>query len=58
MMRGKRKGVSPRGNRLESGMNAMAVRRLFILEFPRWPLFEREPKGSFGENSRASNLGL
>ena len=33
MMRGKRKRVSPRGNRPESGMNAMAVRQLFILEF-------------------------
>ena len=58
MMRGKRKRVSPRGNRLESGMNAMAVRRLFILEFPRWPPFEREPIGSLGEKSRASKLGL
>ena len=37
--------VSPRGNRVESGMNAMAVRRLFILEFSRWPPFEREPIG-------------
>ena len=58
MMRGKRKRVSPRGNRLESGMNAMAMRRLFILEFSRWPPFEREPLGSFGEKSRASKLGL
>ena len=49
---------SPRGNKLESGMNAMAVRRLFILEFSRWPPFEREPIGSFGEKSRASKLGL
>ena len=37
MMRGKRKRVSPRGSRLESGMNAMAVRRLFILEFSICP---------------------
>ena len=58
MMRGKRQRVSPRGNRLESGMNAMAVRRLFILDFSRWPPFEREPIRSFGEKSRASKLGL
>ena len=58
MMRGKRKRVSPRGNRLESGMNAMAMRRLFILEFSRWPPFEREPIGLFGKKWRASKLGL
>ena len=57
-MRGKRKRVSPRGNRLESAMNAMAVRRLFILEFSRWPPFEREPIGSFGEKPRASKFSL
>ena len=58
MMRGKRKRVSPRGNRIENGMNAMAVRRLFILEFSRWPPLQREPIGSFGEKPRASKLGL
>ena len=57
-MRGKRKRVSPPGDRLESGMNAMAVRRLLILDFTRWSPFEREPIGSFGEKSRASKLGL
>ena len=57
-MRGKWKRGSPRGNRLASEMNAMAVRRLFILEFSRWPPFEREPIGSFGENSRAGKLAL
>ena len=34
MMRGKRKRISPRGIRLESGMNATAVCRLFLFEFP------------------------
>ena len=58
MMRGKRKRVSPRGNRLESGMNAMAVRRLIILEFSRWPPVEREPIESFGEKWRAGRLAL
>ena len=58
MMRGKRKRVSPRGNRLENGMDAVAVRRLFIFEFSRWSPFEREPIGSFGEKLRASKLGL
>ena len=58
MMRGKRKRVSPQGNRLASVMNTMAVRRLFILEFSRWPPFEREPIGPFGEKWRAGRLGL
>ena len=58
MMRGKRKRGSPRGNRLKSVMNAMAVRRLFILEFSRWPPFEREPIESFGEKWRAGRPGL
>ena len=58
LMRGKRKRVSPRGNRLESGMNAMAVCRLFILEFPRWTPFKWEPIRSFGKKWRAGRLGL
>ena len=33
MMRGKRKRVSPRGIRLESGMNAMAVCGYLYLNF-------------------------
>ena len=57
-MGGKWKRGSPRRSRLESGMNAMAVRRLFMLDFSRWPPFEREPIGYFGEKSRASKLGL
>ena len=56
MMRGKRKRVSPRGNRLESGMNAMAMRRLFILDISRWPPVEREPIGSFGKKWRTGRL--
>ena len=39
-------------------MNTMVVRRLFILEFSRWPPFEREPIGSFGEKWRVGRLGL
>ena len=58
MIGGKWKRSSPRGNRLASVMNTIAVRRLFILEFSRWPPFEREPIGSFGEKRRAGRLGL
>ena len=58
MMRGKRKRGSPRGDRLESVMNAMAVRRLFILEFSRWPPFKQEPIESFNEKWRAGRPGL
>ena len=58
MLRGKRKRVSPRGSRLESVMNAMAVCRLFILEFSRWPPFKREPIRSFGKKWRVGRLGL
>ena len=36
-------------------MNAIAVRRLFILEFSRWPPFEREPIRSFGDKRRKEN---
>ena len=36
-------------------MNAIAVRRLFILEFSRWPPFEREPIRSFGDKRREGN---
>ena len=36
-------------------MNAIAVRRLFILEFSRWPPFEREPIRSFGDKRREEN---
>ena len=58
MMRGKRKRGSPREDRLESVMNAPAMRRLFILEFSRWPPFEREPIESFREKWRAGRPGL
>ena len=53
-----RKRGSRRGSRLESVMNTIAVRRLFILEFSRWPPFEREPIGSFGEKRKAGRLGM
>ena len=58
MIRGKRERVSPRGNRRKSGMNAMAVCRLFILEFSRWPPFKLEPIRSFGKKWRAGRLSL
>ena len=56
-MRGKWKRGSPRGNRLKSVMNTIAVRRLFILEFSRWPPFERGTIGSVGEKWRAGRIG-
>ena len=36
-------------------MNAIVVCRLFILEFSRWPPFEREPIRSFGDKRKEEN---
>ena len=36
----------------------MAERRLFILEFSRWPPFKWEPIRTFGMKWRAGRLGL
>ena len=58
LMGEKWKRSSPRRSRLESGMNAMAESRLFILEFSRWPPFKWEPIRSFGKKWRAGRLGL
>ena len=61
MMRRKWKRVSPRGSRVVDGskrMIIMAVRWVFILDWPRFFQFWREPIGSFGEQSRASKLVL
>ena len=53
LMGGRWKRVSPRGSRVVDGrkrINIMAVRWVFILEWPRILSVLRKPIGPFGEN--------